>query len=60
MNSNNQLKEIDIKNHTLFVININDVDLGNILLDEKTGKHFNLQCFIQNVIWCKAFMYYLL
>ena len=42
MNSNNWLKEIDIKNHTLFVININDVDLGNILLDEKTWKHFNV------------------
>ena len=37
---NKKFKEIDIKNHTYYyfheVININDIDLDNILLDEKS------------------------
>ena len=40
MESNIELQEIDIKNHTCYyfddIININDFDLDNILLDEKT------------------------
>ena len=40
MESNIELQEIDIKSHTCYyfddIININDFDLDNILLDEKT------------------------
>ena len=40
MESNNKLKGIDIKNCTCYYfddkININDIDLNNILLDEKS------------------------
>ena len=50
--------EIDIKNRTCYyfddIININDLDLDNISLDEKS---YNL-CCIQNSIPYKAFMYY--
>ena len=38
MESNNELKEIGVKNSTCYqfdsIININDLDLDNILLDE--------------------------
>ena len=44
MESNNLLKEIDIENRTCYywddVININDLDLDNILLDEKSCEFF--------------------
>ena len=40
MESNNELNKIDIKNCTCYyfddIININDLDLDNILLDEKS------------------------
>ena len=40
MNTDKKLKEIHIKNHMCLyfdhIININDIDLDNILLDEKT------------------------
>ena len=38
MNSNDKLKEIDIKNCTFYfddIIKIEDFDFGNILIDEK-------------------------
>ena len=40
MNSNEQLKEIDNKNHTCYylddIIKIEDFDLNNILIDENS------------------------
>ena len=40
MNSDNKLQEIDVKNNTCYyfdnTININDIDLDNILLDERS------------------------
>ena len=40
MESNNKLKETDINNHTFYyfddVININNLNLNNILLNEKS------------------------
>ena len=42
MESNSKIKEVDIKNPTCYyldgLININDPDLNNILLDEKSFK----------------------
>ena len=38
---NNKLKEIDIKNFD-DIINIKDLNLDNILLDEKSHSKFNL------------------
>ena len=39
MESKNELKEIDIKNHTCYyfkdIIKIEDIDINNILIDEK-------------------------
>ena len=46
MNSNNQLKEINIKNHTCYyfddIININHLNLDNILLNEKSFENILL------------------
>ena len=43
MESNGELKEINIKNHTCYyfddIIKIEDVDFDNILLDEKSYKN---------------------
>ena len=40
MNSKNELKEIDIKNHTCYyfddTMRVKDIDFDNILLDEKS------------------------
>ena len=42
--SNNELKEINIKNRICYyfddIININDLDLDNISVDEKSCKNF--------------------
>ena len=35
MNSNDELKEIDIKNRACYLIKIEDFDINNILIDEK-------------------------
>ena len=47
MASNNELKEIYIKNYACYyfddIININDLHLNNLLLDEKAHETF---CFI--------------
>ena len=44
MESNNKLKKINIKNHTYYyfvdINNINDLDLDNVLLNEKSCKTF--------------------
>ena len=44
MDSNNELKEIDIKNRTCYhfddIIKIEDLDLDKILIDEKLLKIF--------------------
>ena len=40
MGSNNELKEIDIKNYKCYyfddIINIEDIDLDNVLIDRKS------------------------
>ena len=45
MESNNELKEIDIQNHVCYyfedIINVNDLHLDNILWDEKSYDNFN-------------------
>ena len=42
MDSNNELKEFDIKNHTCYyfddIIEIENFNFGNILIDEKTHR----------------------
>ena len=44
--STNELKEIDIKNHTCYylddIIKIEDFDINNILIDEKPYKYVTL------------------
>ena len=49
MDSNNELKEIDIKNRTCYyfddIIKIEDLDLDKILIDEKSLKIFQFITF---------------
>ena len=58
MKSNNELKEINIKNRIRYyfvdIMNSNDLHADNICLDEKTHEKF----FKENSKWCKAFTYY--
>ena len=58
MESNDKLKEIDIKNRTCYyfddIIKIEDFDLDNILIDEKSYKNnlvYNISC--KSLIDCK-------
>ena len=54
MNSNDKLKEIDIKNCTFYfddIIKIEDFDFGNILIDEKiTWKYFGFWHFLHKIL----------
>ena len=49
MGSNNELKEIDIKNRTCYfyddIIKFEDFDLDNILIDEKSYKNILVLTF---------------
>ena len=57
MESNDELKEIDIKNCACYFDNIikpKDFDLNNILINEKSYEHFGLWHFIQNSHWSKT------
>ena len=61
MESNDELKEIDIKNRACFyfddIIRIENIDFDNVLSDKKSYEK-NLHIFIRNIYGCKTIAYY--
>ena len=62
LESNDKLKEIDIKNRTYYyfdhIIKTEDFELDNILIDEKSYENILVyNIFIQKFNWTYAFIY---
>ena len=61
MESNDKLKEIEIKNRRCYsfndIIEIEDFDFDNISLDEKLHRYISYRHFIKNFDWFKTVVY---